>query len=91
MPKITIKGISEETLSLLRKKAALNQKSLNQEISELLIRHAHVKKIDVNSLLKSIDKARPSFTGKLSTSLIQSTIRKGKKWLLKMLLLLPDD
>jgi chromosomal replication initiation ATPase DnaA len=79
MPNITVKGISEETLSLLRKKAASNQRSMNKEIIEVLIKHADTKVIDVKAILKSIDKAKPLFKGKLTASQIQNTIRKGRK------------
>ena len=79
MPNITIKGISEETLTLLRKKAASNQRSMNKEIIELLIRHVDAKVIDVKSILRSIDKAKPLFKGKLTISQIQNAIHKGRK------------
>ena len=80
MPNLTIKGIPENTLSLLKPKAIANGRSLNKEIIDLLERHAKIQAFTNNDLLKEIHKAQLLFDGKLFSSTIQSAIQKERKW-----------
>ncbi len=78
MPSITIKGISEDTLKLIRKKAASNSRSINKEIIELLNQYVKSKPLDIKQMVRSLDKIRPLFKGSLSSKSIQDSIRKGR-------------
>jgi len=79
MPNVTIKGISEDTLSLIKKKAASNSRSLNKEIIDLLNRYAKTQILDSKRMLKEIDKVQHLFKGNLSSTSIRSAIRQGRK------------
>ena len=79
MPNLTIKGITEDTLTLIKKKASANSRSLNKEIIDLLDRHAKIQAYTEKDLLKDIHKAKLFFEGKISSSAIRSAIQKGRK------------
>ena len=79
MPNITIKGITEDTLSLIKKKASSNSRSLNKEIIDLLDRHAKIQAYAKSDLLKEINKVKVLFEGKLSAESIRTAIQKGRK------------
>lgn len=79
MPNVTIKGISEITLKLIRKKAAANSRSMNKEIIELLDKYALTRPIDSKRILKEIDKVKHLFKGNLSSASIRNAIRQGRE------------
>lgn len=79
MPTLTIKGITADTLSLIKKKASANNRSLNKEIIDLLERHAKIQAFTKSDLLKEINKAKSLFDGKISASSIRSAVQKGRK------------
>ena len=79
MANITIKGITEDTLNLIKKKASANSRSLNKEIIDLLNRHAKIQAYAKDDLLKELNKAKLLFKGKLSATNIRSAIDNGRK------------
>ena len=79
MANITIKGITEVTLNLIKKKASANSRSLNKEIIDLLDRHAKMQAFTKKDLLKEINKAKSLFDGKLSPASLRTAIQKGRK------------
>lgn len=79
MPNLTIKGITADTLSLIKKKASANSRSLNKEIIDLLDRHAKIQAYAKSDLLREINKAKILFDGKLSPKSIRSAIQKGRE------------
>jgi type IV secretory pathway VirB4 component len=79
MANLTIKGISDETLSRLRQKAFSNSRSMNKEIIELLTKYAYARIPDVKHLLKTINEFKPLFKGSLSSTVINNAIRKSRK------------
>ena len=79
MPNLTIKGIKEDTLSLIKKKASANSRSLNKEIIDLLERHAKIQASTKSALVKEINKAKLLFEGKLSDASIRDAVQKGRK------------
>jgi CRISPR/Cas system-associated protein Cas10 (large subunit of type III CRISPR-Cas system) len=66
----------EDTLSLVKKKASANSRSLNKEIIDLLDRHAKIQAFTKSDLLKEIHKAKLLFGGKLPASDIQKPFKK---------------
>ena len=79
MPSLTIKGISNETLSRIRKKAISNSRSMNKEIIELLTRYAYARTPDVKQILKAINEFKPLFKGTVSPKVIKNIIQKSRK------------
>jgi thiamine phosphate synthase YjbQ (UPF0047 family) len=79
MPNVTIKGIHEDTLKLIKRKAADNNRSLNKEIIELLNRYADTKSPDTKHILKEIDKFKKHFKETLSETSIKNAVREGRK------------
>lgn len=79
MSNVTIKGISEDTLKLIKRKAVENNRSLNKEIIELLNRYADTRSSDPKHILKEIDKFKKHFKDMLSETSIKNAIREGRK------------
>jgi len=79
MPNVTIKGIAEDTLNLIKKKAAENNRSLNKEIIDLLNRYADTRTLDAKNILKEVDKVKKLMKGTLSPVTIKNAIRQGRK------------
>ncbi|MEP6793064.1 MAG: hypothetical protein ABJB16_01970 [Saprospiraceae bacterium] len=79
MPNVTIKGINEDTLKLIKRKATENNRSLNKEIIELLNRYADTRSPDPKHILKEIDKFKKHFRDTLSGKSIENAIREGRK------------
>ena len=79
MPNVTIKGITEDTLNLIKKKAAENNRSLNKEIIDLLNRYADTRTLNGKHILKEVDKVKKLFKGTLSPATFKNAIRQGRK------------
>lgn len=79
MPNVTIKGITEDTLKLIKRKSAENSRSFDKEIIELLDRYADTRSLDPKHILKEIDKFKKHFRDTLSGKSIENAIRERRK------------